>query len=313
MNSQMFITLLNMSLAGSCAALAVMLLRLLLKRAPKFLTCLLWGVVFFRLICPFSFESALSAFMPARQAIPQEIVYAAQPAIQSEIPPLDAAVNSLLDQPGLAATPVASANPIQIYLAFGEGLWVAGAIILLLYALITGLRLRRRLTGAVLAEPGVYETDRILSPFVLGVFRPRIYLPMGLLGVERDYVLAHERAHIRRGHPIVKLAAYLTLALHWFNPLVWLSFILLSRDLELSCDEAVMKQAGGDVRAEYSSSLLRISMRNSGLPIPLAFGETGVKGRIKNILNYKKPAFWIVAAGVVTVAAAATIQKAGFL
>ena len=261
MNSQIFITLLNMSLAGSCAALAVMLLRLPLKRAPRVFSYLLWGVVFFRLICPFSFESALSAFMPARQAIPQEIVYAAQPAIQSEIPPLDAAVNSLLDQPGLAATPVASVNPIQIYLAFGEGLWVAGAIILLLYALITGLRLRRRLTGAVLAEPGVYETDRILSPFVLGVFRPCIYLPIGLLGAERDYVLAHERAHIRRRDHIIKLLAWIVLALHWFNPLVWISTILLNRDMEFSCDEMVMKRASKDIRAGYSASLLDISMK----------------------------------------------------
>ena len=294
-----FITLLNMSLAASWTILLVLLARLFLGKAPKVFSYALWSVVLFRLVCPVSFESpaALTPVLP--DVIPRDIVYAARPEIQSGVAVLDRVVNQSLP----AASPAASANPVQILLEVGARLWIAGGLLLLLWSVLSYLRFRRRLAEAVRLEGRVYESDRISTAFVLGFFRPRIYLPTGLGEGERRYILCHEETHIRRGDHWIKAAALLALFLHWFNPLVWLAYRLLCRDMEMSCDEGVMNRLGEGIRRDYSTSLLAISMRQNGLASPLAFGENDVKGRIQNILRYQKPGFWVVLAAVVLVAA----------
>ena len=289
-----FIQILNMSIGAAWAALLVMAGRLLLRRAPKVFSYALWSVVLFRLVCPVSFTSALS-LMPRPQTVPQEIVYAPQPEIQSGFRFFDQAVNQSLPP----ATPAASANPVQLWLEIGNLVWQAGFVLLLAYCVLSYLRFRKRLRGAVLREGNIWESDRIPTAFVLGFFRPRIYLPLGLTEEERRYILCHEKVHIRRKDHLIKPLALLLLCVHWFNPVLWAAYFLLCRDMEMSCDEAVMKVLGPDIRKGYSSSLLAISQRQSGLVSPLAFGENDVKSRIQNVLRYKKPALWVLAGAAV--------------
>lgn len=287
-----FITVLNMSLSATWAAILVMLAGVLLKRAPKVFSYGLWGVVLFRMVCPVSFEGAFSLTPVYPEAIPKDIVYAAQPQIQSGIAVLDQAVNQSLP----AANPVASANPVQILLEIGARLWIAGGVLLLIWSVFSYLRFRQRLSQAVREEKNIFSSDRITTAFVLGFFRPRIYLPLHLGEEERRYILCHEQVHIRRGDHWIKTAALLALFLHWFNPVLWISYRLMCRDMEMSCDERVMDLMGEGIRREYSNSLLSISMRQNGLVSPLAFGENDVSSRIKNVLCYRKPAFWALLA-----------------
>ena len=302
--AEVFQKLLNMSIAASWLILAVIVLRFALKRAPKRYTLLLWAVVGLRLALPWSIESALS-LIPSAATLPEGIMLEGTPALDTGIAALNGAIN-----PGFAAAftpePGASANPLQVLLPVGSIIWLAGICVMLAWALWSWLRLRARMRTAVRLEGNVYESERVESPFVLGLFRPRVYLPCGLDEPGRGHVLAHEREHIRRGDQIVKLLGFLLLCLHWFNPLVWLAYALLCRDVELACDERVVRGLAPGDRADYSQALLNLSHpRRFVSACPLAFGETSVKSRVKSVLSYKKPAFWVIALAIVVCIGAA--------
>lgn len=303
MMEQTFRSVLNMSLTGGFVILAVLALRLALKRAPRWISYVLWSVALFRLVCPFSFESAVS-LLPSAEPVPVEFLYET-PAIRSGIPLLNTTVNPVLQQ-SLAPTPDASVNPAQVLMFILAVVWLAGAAVMLAYGLISTLRFARRIRFATLLQSDVYESEQIETAFVWGILRPKIYVPAGLSAEQLQHVLAHERVHIRRFDHVTRPLCYVALALHWFNPLAWVAFVLSGRDMELSCDESVLLQSGGD-RAAYAGTLLSVSERRSRVvPVaPLAFGESDTKTRIKNVLNYKKPAFWIVAAALVAAVAAA--------
>ena len=301
--AEIFQKALNMSIAAGWLILAVIALRLLLRRAPKRFRLLLWAVVGLRLALPWSIESALS-LIPSAQTLPEGIMLERAPVLDTGISALNGAIN-----PGFTAafTPElgASANPLQVLLPIAAALWMLGAAAMLLWALVSWLRLRKRAREAVRLEENVYECE-IASPFVLGLFRPRIYLPFSLENGERELVLAHERAHITAGDHIIKPLGWLLLAAHWYNPLVWLAYALFCRDIELACDERVVRGLSLSDRADYSQALLDLSRPRGGVrACPLAFGESSVKGRVKSVLSYKKPAFWLVLLAVVVCVGAA--------
>ena len=301
--AEIFQKALNMSIAAGWLILAVIALRLLLRRAPKRFRLLLWAVVGLRLALPWSIESALS-LIPSAQTLPEGIMLERAPVLDTGISSLNGAIN-----PGFTAafTPElgASANPLQVLLPIAAALWMLGAAAMLLWALVSWLRLRKRVREAVRLEENVYECE-IASPFVLGLFRPRIYLPFSLENGERELVLAHERAHITAGDHIIKPLGWLLLAAHWYNPLVWLAYALFCRDIELACDERVVRSLSLSDRADYSQALLDLSRPRGGVrACPLAFGESSVKGRVKSVLSYKKPAFWLVLLAVVVCVGAA--------
>ena len=302
--TDIFLGFLNRSLAAGILILAVVLVRLVFKKAPRWLLCALWALAAVRLVCPVSIESVLS-LIPSAEPVQPEIIVSAQPAITSGIPAVDAIVN-----PPLAAaftpSPAQSANPLQIWTFLAACVWLAGIAALLLYAAVSALRLRLRVRTAVRLEQNVYQSEFVSSPFILGVIRPRIYLPFGLEAGAQAMVLAHERAHLRRGDQLWKPLGYLILAAYWFNPLCWLAYILFCRDIEAACDEKVVRELGEGCKAAYSRALLACSAPKKLITAcPLAFGETGVKSRIKSVLNYKKPAFWLVLAAVVASVAVA--------
>lgn len=302
--AEVFQKLLNMSIAAGWLILAVVVLRFVLKKAPKRFVLLLWAVVGLRLALPWSIESALS-LIPSAATLPEGIMMERTPSLDTGIPALNNAIN-----PGFAAAfapePAASANPLQVLLPIASLIWLAGAAAMLIWALASWLRLRSRMRTAVRLEGNVYESEMAVGPFVLGLFRPRIYLPFGLGEAERGHVLAHEREHIRRGDQVVKLLGFLLLCLHWFNPLVWLAYALLCRDIELACDERVVRNMGSGERADYSQTLLELSRPKRFVSVcPLAFGEVSVKGRVKSVLSYKKPAFWLVVLAIVVCIGAA--------
>ena len=301
--AEIFQKALNMSIAAGWLILAVIALRLLLRRAPKRFRLLLWAVVCLRLALPWSLESALS-LIPSAQTLPEGIMLERAPVLDTGISALNGAIN-----PGFTAafTPElgASANPLQVLLPIAAALWMLGAAAMLLWALVSWLRLRKRVREAVRLEENVYECE-IASPFVLGLFRPRIYLPFSLENGERELVLAHERAHITAGDHIIKPLGWLLLAAHWYNPLVWLAYALFCRDIELACDERVVRGLSLSDRADYSQALLDLSRPRGGVrACPLAFGESSVKGRVKSVLSYKKPVFWLVLLAVVVCVGAA--------
>ncbi|HWQ58429.1 MAG TPA: M56 family metallopeptidase [Clostridia bacterium] len=310
MMEALFLKILNMSVAAGLVALAVMALRLPLRRAPKWISYALWSVVFFRLVCPVSFESVLSLFdrfgtsaanTGSLDFIPADIVSSALPLPGPAGPSLSGATGSTLPQ----AASGTAASPAGILLTVGICVWLAGIAAMLVYSAVSYCKLGRKLADATLVEGNVYETDAIETPFVFGIFRPRIYLPIGLGEAQKRYVLLHERVHIRRGDYIVKPLALLALAVHWFNPVVWLAFRLMNLDLEMSCDERVIRNFTREETADYGEVLLRLRAKRPILAgSPLAFNENSTPGRIRNVLNYKKPAFWVVIIAVVGVAIA---------
>ena len=298
--SKLFLTVLNMSLTASYVILFVIAIRFLLKKAPKFISYALWGVVAFRLIIPFSFESIFS-LMPRNTnpaPIPHDIIYQQSPKINSGIEAVDSFVNNSLPAPAVEA----SVNPLQIYVKIGTFIWLFGIIALLLYSFFSVLLLKRQLKGAKLIDKNIYEANNLKTPFVLGLINPKIYMPVGLLKEEQNYILIHERTHIRRKDHIIKRLAFLILTVHWFNPLVWVAFMLMSTDMELSCDERVLKVMNEDIKKPYANLLLSLAAGRHILNgSPLAFGEGNVKRRIKNVLNYKKPVFWVIAVSIIIV------------
>ena len=296
-----FLKVLNMSITAAFVILAVICLRLCLKRAPKIYSHILWVLVLIRLLCPVSIQSVLSLLPVSPQTVPDHIVYEMTPEINSGISAIDQAVNASLP----AATPYASVNPMQIYLFAAAAVWAGGVALLLCGSALSTMRFRRRLRTAAPAGEGLYELDSIGTAFVFGILRPAIYLPVGLGEQEKRYILEHERTHIRRRDYLVKPLMYFAACIHWFNPLAWAAFFLMSEDMELSCDESVIRRLGNEVKKEYSASLLALSAGERLLGgCPLAFGEKNAKGRIKNILSYRKPALWTVVLVIAVVAAA---------
>lgn len=298
--SEFFLKILNMSIAAGWAVLAVLIIRLLLKKAPKCIAVLLWGIVAIRLICPFSIESALS-LIPSVETVSPGIMMAQSPKIDSGIPLINNAVNPIIGEI-FTPEPVTSINPLQIWIPVLSVFWLAGIGLLLLYTAVSYLRLRRKIRTAVLLRDNIYQCETVVSPFVLGSIKPKIYLPFQIGSQDMEYVIAHEQAHIRRKDHLWKPIGFLLLTVHWFNPLIWLGYILLCRDIEIACDEKVVKKLQSEQRADYSQALLNCSVsRRMVAACPLAFGEVGVKERVKGVLNYKKPAFWLIVLAVVVI------------
>ena len=302
--SELFLEIVNRSIAASWIVIAVLILRFCLKKAPKWVNVLLWGIVAVRLIFPFSIESALS-LIPSAETVSPSIMMETAPSVQTGVPALDQVINPVIDH-SLAPAPGASANPLQIWIPVLTVIWLWGVAALFLYSAVSYRRLRRRVCEAVILRDNIYQSENVCSPFVLGIIRPKIYLPYHMDKREMDHVIAHEQTHIRRRDHWWKPLGFLLLTVHWFNPLLWLGYILLCRDIELACDEKVIREMGSEQRADYTHALVSCSVsRRSIAACPLAFGEVGIKERVKSVMNYKKPAFWIILASALICAAAA--------
>ena len=296
--SVIFLKLLNLSISASWLVLVVLVLRLVLKRAPKWVDVLLWGMVALRLMLPFSIESALSLIPSAETLSPEVVQFDPAPTITSGVELIDNAVNPSLSE-SFAAAPLASVNLLYVWTYLAGWVWLIGLAAMLLYALVSYLRLRRRVSASIPLRENIYVCDEVASPFILGILRPRIYLPSALDEAQRGSVLSHERAHLARRDHWWKPLGFALLAVYWFNPLLWLAYTLLCRDIELACDERVLCGMDAGQVKDYSSALLACSVpRRMLAACPLAFGEVGVGARVKNALRYKKPAFWVVAASV---------------
>lgn len=302
---KIFLSLLNRSIAAGWLILAVLALRLLLKKAPKWLPCILWGIAAVRLICPFSFESAFSLIPSGETLSRTTVVYDQKPEITSGISALNRTINPVI-QDAFAPSPGASVNPLQVWMFFGGILWAVGLSALLLYALASFWCLNIRLRESIPLEENVRLCDGVESPFILGIVRPRIYLPSDLKKEEMKYVLAHERAHLKRRDHWWKLLGYLVAAVYWFHPLVWAAYILFCRDMELACDEKVIKEMDMEEKKAYSHALVTCSVSKRRVMVcPVAFGEIGVKERVKAVLHYRKPAFWLILAAMLVCAVVA--------
>ena len=295
-----FLKLVNLSISASWLILAVLVLRVVLKKAPKWVMPLLWGVVALRLVCLFSIESALS-LIPSAETIPSEIVTETREPVLYEQATLGIVTNPTL--PSAAEVPVGvSRQQAQVDFNIYSVLWLAGMAALLVHALVSAGKLKRKLATAILLRDNIYESEFVDSPFVFGVVKPNIYLPMHMDEGTAAYVIAHECAHLARRDHWWKVLGYLVLALHWFNPLVWVAYILFCRDIELACDEKVVRGLDGAARADYSQALLSCAApKRAVAACPLAFGEGNIKTRVKSALHYKKPAFWVAAAAVLAV------------
>ncbi len=331
----LFLRVLDMSLSAAAVIAVVVLLRLVLRGAPKKWRYLLWSAAGFRLACPVSFRAAFSIFRlgpkPAAASavsagvaqlryIPRAAVTAV-PVIQNPVivtgAPIQVPPGGISVQAAAPAVQGPSADPMQLLLTAGACLWLAGLAVMLVLGVVRYLRMRKQLDDAVRLEGGAFASDSIRAPFILGLLPPRIYVPAGLEGKELDYVLMHERTHIRRCDHWAKLISYLLLSLHWFNPLVWLAFYLMSRDMEMSCDERVLASFEGEAK-EYSRTLLAFAVgRRFPAPAPLGFGESDVKSRIKNALRWRRPKLWVtviaVALCLIAIAACTANPSSGWL
>jgi len=301
--------ILNMSLTAGIVIVLVLLARIPLKRAPKIFSYALWAVVLFRLVCPVSFSSEFSllslfhapvAINGSVTYIPADIVHTEYPQVDLPLPGVSEVINDSLPQ----GKEQLVADPLEWPMAAATMFWFFGIAAMLIYSGISLLLLRRRLIGAVRLRDNIYLADHISMPFVIGVIHPKIYLPSTLTEQEQSYIILHEQTHIRRYDHIFKMLAFLALTVHWFNPLVWVAFVCCVKDMEMSCDERVLKELGEEIKGAYSTSLLSLAIGRSIINgSPLAFGEGDIKGRIKNILNFKKPAVWVIAISVMLVVA----------
>lgn len=291
--SEVFLKIVNMSISASWLVIAVLLLRLLLKQAPKWISVLLWGFVAVRLLCPFSIESVLS-LIPSTQTVSPGIMMDRTPGISTGIAPLDQVVNPIISA-SFTPNPAASANPLQILIPVLGNVWLLGIAAMLVYTGVSYLLLRRKIAIAVLLKENIFQSENVDSPFVLGIIKPKIYLPFQMDERDLAHVIAHEKSHIRRKDHWWKPVGFLLLAIHWFNPLMWVGYILLCRDIELACDEKVIQKMDNNAKADYSQALVACSVnRRSIAACPLAFGEVGVKARVRSVMNYRKPAFWVL-------------------
>ena len=295
---ELFLKIINMSISASWLVLVVLILRFVLKKAPKWVNILLWGIVAIRLICPFSFESALS-LIPSAETFPEKVISGPSFDVQTGITPVDNRINDYLGDRYFegVTVPANNGNNIMTILTI---VWTIGILLLVAYTVISYWRLRRKVDTAVRYKDNIFQSENVKSPFVLGIIKPRIYLPFNMNGQDLEHVVAHEQAHIHRKDHWWKPFGFLLLTIHWFNPLVWLAYVLLCRDIELACDEKVIKELGNEQRADYTQALVACSVnRRMIAACPLAFGEVGVKDRVKSVMNYKKPAFWGVVLAVV--------------
>ena len=296
--NELFLKIINMSISASWLILAVLILRLVLKKAPKWVNVLLWGIVAVRLICPFSFESALS-LIPSAETFPEKIISGPSFDIQTGISPVDNRINDYLGDRYFegVTVPANNGNNIMTILTI---VWIIGILLLVAYTIISYRRLHREIDTAVHYKDNIFQSENVSSPFVLGIINPRIYLPFSMNEQNLEHVVAHEQAHIRRKDHWWKPLGFLLLTIYWFNPLMWLAYVLLCRDIELACDEKVIKELGNEQRADYTQALVACSVnRRMIAACPLAFGEVGVKDRVKSVMNYKKPAFWIIILAVI--------------
>ena len=296
--NELFLKIVNMSISASWLVLVVLILRFVLKKAPKWVNILLWGIVAIRLICPFSFESALS-LIPSAETFPEKVISGPSFDVQTGITPVDNRINDYLGDRYFegVTVPANNCNNIMTILTI---VWTIGILLLVAYTVISYWRLRRKVDTAVRYKDNIFQSENVKSPFVLGIIKPRIYLPFNMNGQDLEHVVAHEQAHIHRKDHWWKPFGFLLLTIHWFNPLVWLAYVLLCRDIELACDERVIKELGNEQRADYTQALVACSVnRRMIAACPLAFGEVGVKDRVKSVMNYKKPAFWGVVLAVI--------------
>ena len=299
--SELFLKIVNMSISASWVVIAVLTLRFCLKKAPKWVNVLLWGIVAARMVFPFSIESVLS-LIPSAETISPTVMMEQTPSVQTGVPALNHVINPVISG-SFTPAPGASANPLQIWIPILTGIWLFGIAALFLYSAVSYWRLHRKVCEAVILRGNIYQSEKVCSPFVLGIIKPKIYLPYHMDSREMDHVIAHEQTHIRRKDHLWKPLGFLLLTIHWFNPLMWLSYILLCRDIELACDEKVIRKMGNEQRADYTQALVACSVNRRVIAAcPLAFGEVGVKERVKSVMNYKKPAFWIVLASVIVCA-----------
>ena len=332
-----FLKLLNMSITASYLVIAVVLLRLVLKRAPKVISLILWALVGVRLILPISLESSFS-LVPSAQVIPPSITSSQSQSIVENLPNVDnpsaekpsvdnpstnnpsvdnpSVDNPSVDSPSSNNTPpqqnvpsisnpsdsqsavpgvTKDRNLSEIITSVASIVWISGMGVMLTYALISYIRVRRRVREAVKSEGNIMVCDHIASPFILGIIKPKIYIPSSTDLRDVYYVLAHENAHLKRRDHFWKPLGFFLLSIYWFNPVLWVAYILLCRDIELACDEKVIKSLGIESKKPYSTALVNCSVTRKAITVcPLAFGEVGVKRRVKNVLNYKKPTFWII-------------------
>ncbi len=302
--SGLFLKAVNISISAGWIVAAVSVLRLLMKKAPKWTIVLLWGIVAVRLICPFNIESKIS-LIPSAETISPEIMTDKTPEINTGISFLNDAVNPFISG-SLSPDPSDSASPLQIWIPVFSVVWAAGIAAMLIYAAVSFLRIKRKVATAVLLCDNIFQSESVVSPFVMGLINPKIFLPFDINEQNMEYVIAHERAHISRKDYLLKPLGFLLLAYYWFNPLIWLGYALFCRDIELACDEKVIKELDKAHRADYSQALLTLSINHRVITAcPLAFGEVGIKSRVKSVLSYKKPAFWVITTAVIAGAAAA--------
>ena len=296
--NELFLKIINMSISASWLVMAVLILRLVLKKAPKWVNVLLWGIVAVRLICPFSFESALS-LIPSAETFPEKAISGPSFDVQTGITPVDNRINDYLGDRYFegVTVPANNGNHMMNILSI---VWTIGILLLIAYTVISYWRLHREIDTAVRYKDNLFQSENVSSPFVLGLIKPRIYLPFSINGQDLEHVVAHEQAHIHRKDHWWKPLGFLLLTIHWFNPFVWLSYVLLCRDIELACDEKVIRELGNEQRADYTQALVACSInRRTIAACPLAFGEVCVKERVKSVMNYKKPAFGIVILAVI--------------
>jgi len=301
--TNLFLRVLNISIAASWLVLAVFLVRMIFRKSPKWVHVLLWGIVAVRLVCPFSFESPLS-LIPSVETVSYDQEAEHVIIVDSGIPVLDEMVASSMNEGYEAVDRMEhvelDTNTPPSKLSLIPSLWVLGMDGMLLYLVISYLRLRRKVSTAVILRDYIYQCEYVESPFVFGILRPRVYLPYGLTNQEQKYVVAHERAHIRRGDHWWKPLGYFLLILHWFNPLMWIAYLMLCRDIELACDEKVIRDLDNGQRADYTQALVSCSVSHRGIAAcPLAFGEVGVKDRVRSVMRYQEPSFWIIALSVI--------------
>ena len=298
MLKNVFIEVLNLSFIGSFVILIILFARVFLKKAPTKYAYILWSVALIRLILPFSIESILSILFVNPKPISQNIVYSETPLINTGITVLDRTVNGSLP----ASEVVASVNPMQIWVLLGSIIWIIGMIFLFTYGITSLVKIKKELQRSTWISENIYSSNAVRTPFVLGLLLPKIYLPNFISETETEYIILHERTHINRRDHIIRFASYLVLCLHWFNPLVWLAFYISGKDMEMSCDESVIKQLGYDLKKDYSQSLLNFTIGTRSFCItPLAFGEGDTKGRIRNILNLRPPKFYVIAIAILIV------------
>ena len=303
-----FPKLLNMSLTAGVVIVFVLLLRLVLRKAPKVISYALWGIVLFRLLCPVAVESEFSLFgfwdTPVAESgtltsrieyVPDHLVYTKYPYMASPVSGVDHVTGNVFPQSGEEP----DADPLKAPMTIVGCVWIAGMLVMVLYAMVSYIRLRRKLITASLLRDNIYLADEIEFPFVMGLLRPKIYLPSSMAEQEQPYILMHEQHHIRRRDPVIKALAFLALCIHWFNPLVWVAFIMAGKDMEMSCDEAVVRKMGTGILADYTASLLSLATGKHIIAgMPLAFGEGDTKGRIRNLANWKKPTVWVILGGI---------------